>query len=138
MLNNLRRGFSSIGTVLLDQIKNHYNVKAQILFLTGLMNLNKKYDEHLIVNGDINKDIIEFLKNSYIETRFSKHLSIRFDPKMTVNITILSQIQMDLYRKPLLPKNGVVFHLDKDIDTQMLRKLYKMILIKRSGAEQTL
>ena len=44
---------------------------------------------------------------------------------------------MDLYRKPLLPKTWSCFRVDKDIDTQMLRKILQKDLDKiRSGAEK--
>ena len=44
---------------------------------------------------------------------------------------------MDLYRKPLLPKTWSCFPVDKDIDTQMLRKILQKDLDKiRSGAEK--
>ena len=39
------------------------------------------------------------------------------------NIRKLSHSEMDLYRKPLLPKTWSCFPVDKDIDTQMLRKI---------------
>jgi len=53
------------------------------------------------------------------------------------NIRKLSHSEMDLYRKPLLPKTWSCFPVDKDIDTQMLRKILQKDLDKiRSGAEK--
>ena len=44
---------------------------------------------------------------------------------------------MDLYRKPLLPETWSCFPVDKDIDTQQLRKILQRDLDKiRSGAEK--
>ena len=40
---------------------------------------------------------------------------------------------MDLYRKPLLPKTWSCFPVDKDIDTQMLRKILQKDLDKIRG-----
>ena len=54
-----------------------------------------------------------------------------------VNIRKLSHSEMDLYRKPLLPKTWSSFPVDKDIDTQSLRKVLQKDLDKiRSGAEK--
>ena len=55
----------------------------------------------------------------------------------SINIRKLSHSEMDLYRKPLLPKTWSCFPVDKDIDTQMLRKILQKDLDKiRSGAEK--
>ena len=58
--------------------------------------------------------------------------------KMTsINIRKLSHSEMDLYRKPLLPKTWSCFPVDRDIDTQQLRKVLQKDLDKiRSGAEK--
>ena len=39
-----------------------------------------------------------------------------------INIRKLSHSEMDLYRKPLLPETWSRFQVDKDIDTQQIRK----------------
>ena len=53
------------------------------------------------------------------------------------NIRKLSHSEMDLYRKPLLPKTWSCFPVDKDIDTQSLRKILQKDLDSiRSGAEK--
>ena len=55
----------------------------------------------------------------------------------SINIRKLSHSEMDLYRKPLLPKTWSCFPVDKDIDTQLLRKILQKDLDKiRSGAEK--
>ncbi|MBS92052.1 MAG: hypothetical protein CMM95_03255 [Rickettsiales bacterium] len=55
----------------------------------------------------------------------------------SINIRKLSHSEMDLYRKPLLPKKWSCFAVDKDIDTQLLRKILQKDLDKiRSGAEK--
>ena len=55
----------------------------------------------------------------------------------SINIRKLSHSEMDLYRKPLLPKTWSCFPVDKDIDTQHLRKILQKDLDKiRSGAEK--
>ena len=48
----------------------------------------------------------------------------------SINIRKLSHSEMDLYRKPLLPKTWSCFPVDKDIDTQMLRKILQKDLDK--------
>ena len=40
----------------------------------------------------------------------------------SINIRKLSHSEMDLYRKPLLPETWSRFAVDKDIDTQQIRK----------------
>ena len=55
----------------------------------------------------------------------------------SINIRKLSHSEMDLYRKPLLPETWSCFPVDKDIDTQQLRKILQRDLDKiRSGAEK--
>ena len=55
----------------------------------------------------------------------------------SINIRKLSHSEMDLYRKPLLPETWSSFPVDKDIDTQQLRKFLQKDLDKiRSGAEK--
>ena len=55
----------------------------------------------------------------------------------SINIRKLSHSEMDLYRKPLLPETWSCFPVDKDIDTQHLRKILQRDLDKiRSGAEK--
>ncbi len=55
----------------------------------------------------------------------------------SINIRKLSHSEMDLYRKPLLPEKWSCFPVDKDIDTQQLRKILQKDLDKiRSGAEK--
>ena len=55
----------------------------------------------------------------------------------STNIRKLSHAEMDLYRKPLLPKTWSCFPVDKEIDTQHLRKILQRDLDKiRSGAEK--
>ena len=55
----------------------------------------------------------------------------------STNIRKLSHAEMDLYRKPLLPETWSCFPVDKDIDTQHLRKILQKDLDKiRSGAEK--
>ena len=55
----------------------------------------------------------------------------------SVNIRKLSHSEMDLYRKPLLPEKWSCFPVDRDIDTQQLRKILQKDLDKiRSGAEK--
>ncbi len=55
----------------------------------------------------------------------------------SINIRKLSHSEMDLYRKPLLPKTWSCFPVDRDIDTQLLRKILQKDLDKiRSGAEK--
>ena len=55
----------------------------------------------------------------------------------STNIRKLSHSEMDLYRKPLLPETWSCFPVDKDIDTQQLRKaLQKDLDSIRSGAEK--
>ena len=55
----------------------------------------------------------------------------------SVNIRKLSHAEMDLYRKPLLPETWSCFPVDRDIDTQQLRKILQRDLDKiRSGAEK--
>ena len=51
----------------------------------------------------------------------------------STNIRKLSHSEMDLYRKPLLPKTWSCFPVDKDIDTQMLRKILQKDLDKIRG-----
>ena len=41
----------------------------------------------------------------------------------SINIRKLSHSEMDLYRKPLLPEKWSCFPVDRDIDTQQLRKI---------------
>ncbi len=54
-----------------------------------------------------------------------------------LNIRKLTHSEMDLYRKPLLPATWSSFPVDKDIDTQLLRKILQKDLDKiRSGAEK--
>ena len=48
----------------------------------------------------------------------------------SVNIRKLSHSEMDLYRKPLLPETWSSFPVDKDIDTQSLRKALQKDLDK--------
>ena len=55
----------------------------------------------------------------------------------SINIRKLSHSEMDLYRKPLLPETWSCFPVDKDIDTQQLRKILQRDLDRiRSGAEK--
>ena len=55
----------------------------------------------------------------------------------STNIRKLSHAEMDLYRKPLLPKTWSCFPVDREIDTQHLRKILQKDLDKiRSGAEK--
>ena len=55
----------------------------------------------------------------------------------STNIRKLSHSEMDLYRKPLLPETWSRFPVDKDIDTQQLRKALQKDLDRiRSGAEK--
>ncbi len=55
----------------------------------------------------------------------------------SINIRKLSHSEMDLYRKPLLPETWSCFPVDKEIDTQQLRKILQKDLDKiRSGAEK--
>ena len=55
----------------------------------------------------------------------------------SINIRKLAHSEMDLYRKPLLPETWSCFPVDKDIDTQQLRKILQKDLDKiRSGAEK--
>ena len=55
----------------------------------------------------------------------------------SINIRKLSHSEMDLYRKPLLPEKWSCFPVDRDIDTQQLRKILQKDLDKiRSGAEK--
>ena len=55
----------------------------------------------------------------------------------STNIRKLSHSEMDLYRKPLLPETWSCFPVDKDIDTQQLRKaLQKDLDSIRSSAEK--
>ena len=54
--------------------------------------------------------------------------------KMTsINIRKLSHSEMDLYRKPLLPETWSCFPVDRDIDTQQLRKVLQKDLDKIMG-----
>ena len=48
----------------------------------------------------------------------------------SINIRKLSHSEMDLYRKPLLPETWSCFPVDKDIDTQQLRKILQRDLDK--------
>ena len=62
---------------------------------------------------------------------------IIFDKMTSINIRKLSHSEMDLYRKPLLPEKWSCFPVDKDIDTQQLRKILQKDLDRiRSGAEK--
>ena len=55
----------------------------------------------------------------------------------SINIRKLSHSEMDLYRKPLLPETWSCFPVDKEIDTQSLRKILQKDLDRiRSGAEK--
>ena len=55
----------------------------------------------------------------------------------STNIRKLSHSEMDLYRKPLLPETWSCFPVDRDIDTQQLRKILQKDLDRiRSGAEK--
>jgi phosphoenolpyruvate carboxylase len=55
----------------------------------------------------------------------------------SINIRKLSHSEMDLYRKPLLPETWSCFPVDKEIDTQSLKKILQKDLDKiRSGAEK--
>ena len=55
----------------------------------------------------------------------------------SINIRKLSHSEMDLYRKPLLPEKWSCFPVDKEIDTQSLRKILQKDLDRiRSGAEK--
>ncbi len=55
----------------------------------------------------------------------------------SINIRKLSHSEMDLYRKPLLPETWSCFPVDKEIDTQSLRKVLQKDLDRiRSGAEK--
>ncbi len=55
----------------------------------------------------------------------------------SINIRKLAHSEMDLYRKPLLPETWSCFPVDKDIDTQQLRKILQKDLDRiRSGAEK--
>ena len=55
----------------------------------------------------------------------------------SINIRKLSHSEMDLYRKPLLPETWSCFPVDRDIDTQQLRKALQKDLDRiRSGAEK--
>ena len=53
----------------------------------------------------------------------------------SINIRKLSHSEMDLYRKPLLPETWSCFPVDRDIDTQQLRKILQKIWIE-SGLVQ--
>ncbi len=54
-----------------------------------------------------------------------------------LNIRKLAHSEMDLYRKPLLPATWSSFPVDRDIDTQLLRKILQKDLDKiRAGAEK--
>ncbi len=66
------------------------------------------------------------------------NLNYRILNKMTsINIRKLSHSEMDLYRKPLLPERWSCFPVDRDIDTQQLRKILQKDLDRiRSGAEK--
>ena len=48
----------------------------------------------------------------------------------SINIRKLSHSEMDLYRKPLLPETWSCFPVDRDIDTQQLRKVLQKDLDK--------
>ena len=55
----------------------------------------------------------------------------------SINIRKLAHSEMDLYRKPLLPEKWSCFPVDKEIDTQSLKKILQKDLDKiRSGAEK--
>lgn len=55
----------------------------------------------------------------------------------SINIRKLSHSEMDLYRKPLLPETWSCFPVDRDIDTQQLRRILQKDLDRiRSGAEK--
>ena len=55
----------------------------------------------------------------------------------SINIRKLSHSEMDLYRKPLLPETWSCFPVDKEIDTQSLKKVLQKDLDRiRSGAEK--
>ena len=55
----------------------------------------------------------------------------------SINIRKLAHNEMDLYRKPLLPEKWSCFPVDRDIDTQSLRKILQKDLDRiRSGAEK--
>jgi len=55
----------------------------------------------------------------------------------STNIRKLSHSEMDLYRKPLLPETWSCFPVDKDTNTQQLRKALQKNLDRiRSGAEK--
>ena len=47
----------------------------------------------------------------------------------SINIRKLSHSEMDLYRKPLLPEKWSCFPVDKEIDTQSLRKILQKDLV---------
>ena len=55
---------------------------------------------------------------------------INFILMTSINIRKLAHSEMDLYRKPLLPETWSCFPVDRDIDTQQLRKILQKILIK--------
>ena len=60
-----------------------------------------------------------------------------FNEMTSTNIRKLTHSEMDLYRKPLLPEKWSCFPVDKDIDTQQLRKILQKDLDRiRSGAEK--
>ena len=60
-----------------------------------------------------------------------------FSIMTSINIRKLSHAEMDLYRKPLLPKTWSCFEVDKEIDTQSLRKVLQKDLDRiRSRAEK--
>ena len=62
---------------------------------------------------------------------------IIFSKMTSINIRKLTHSEMDLYRKPLLPETWSRFPVDRDIDTQQLRKILQKDLDKiRSGAEK--
>ena len=79
-----------------------------------------------------------FLKKLHKESNYDINFKYNFFTKMTsINIRKLSHSEMDLYRKPLLPETCSCFPVDKDIDTQQLRKILQRDLDKiRSGAEK--
>ncbi len=55
----------------------------------------------------------------------------------SINIRKLSHSEMDLYRKPLLPETWSCFPVDREIDTQQLRRILQKDLDRiRSGAEK--
>ncbi len=92
-------GAGYIGTVLLDQIKNNYNVTVYDNFLFNRINeLKQKYKKINFINGDINKDI---KKKHFANKKIVIHLaglandpSSDYDPNNTVLTNHISTIKL--------------------------------------------